>query len=74
MPENNQSWSICVLCYNEEGAISTVLEGLNRFLIENLEAEFEIIVINDGSTDNSLSEISDFKSKNLKSKIKNNKP
>ena len=32
MTKNIQSWSVCVLCYNEEGAISTVLEKLKRIL------------------------------------------
>ena len=70
MPENNQSWSICVLCYNEEGAITTVLEGLNQFLKQNLEANYEIIVVNDGSTDNSLNQIEEFKQSNPESNIK----
>ena len=70
MSENNQSWSICVLCYNEEGAITTVLESLHNFLIENLNTHFEIIVVNDGSEDNSLKEIEEFKKSNLKSEIK----
>jgi glycosyltransferase involved in cell wall biosynthesis len=70
MPENNQSWSVCVLCYNEEGAISTVLEKLHHFLSEELSAGYEIIVINDGSKDNSLNEIERFQKKTPNSEIR----
>lgn len=43
--------SIVVACYNEEGAITHTV----RSLLEINYPEFEIIVVNDGSKDNSLS-------------------
>lgn len=70
MTKNIQSWSVCVLCYNEEGAISTVLEKLNNFLVKELGANFEIIIINDGSTDKSLEEIELFKKNHQSSEVK----
>ena len=70
MPENNQSWSVCVLCYNEEGAISTVLEKLHHFLSAELSARYEIIIVNDGSTDKSLHEIESFQKNNPNSEIR----
>ncbi len=69
MTKNIQSWSVCVLCYNEEGAISTVLEKLNLFLERELGKNYEIIIVNDGSTDGSLEEIELFKSNNKSSDI-----
>lgn len=70
MTKNIQSWSVCVLCYNEEGAISTVLERLNKFLLQELGQNYEIIIVNDGSTDGSLEEIELFKSKHKNSEIR----
>ena len=70
MSINHQSWSICVLCYNEEGAIEEVLEKLNEFLSKELNSEFEVIVINDGSTDNSKNIIENYIKNNQRFNIK----
>ena len=53
MESINQSWSICVLCYNEEGSISKVLTDLEAVFTEKPNIDYEILVINDGSTDSS---------------------
>ena len=53
MESINQSWSICVLCYNEEGSISKVLTDLQTVFTEKPNIDYEILVINDGSTDSS---------------------
>ena len=60
MNSNGQTWSICVLCYNEEGSIDKVLVELSAFLEENLKDKYEIIAVNDGSTDNSKEIIEQF--------------
>ena len=53
-----QSWSIIVLCYNEEGSLSSVLNELSKTLSDKMKVDdYEIIVVNDGSTDNSKSKI-----------------
>lgn len=57
----NQSWSIIILVYNEEETISSVFFNLKKFLIENYISEFEIIIVNDGSNDNSEKIIMDIK-------------
>jgi len=55
--------SIIIPCYNEEKLISTVLEKvLQTKLDHNLEKQ--IIIVNDGSTDNSANAINKFCEKN----------
>ena len=44
--------SIIIACYNEQNTIRIILEKLSK--IKNLNKELEIIVVDDGSTDNSL--------------------
>lgn len=46
-----QSWSILVLCYNEAGSITQVLTDVAQRLPQLSTAEGEIIVVNDGSQD-----------------------
>jgi len=45
--------SIVVPCYNEESVIEIFLQQITPIL-ENLKQTYEIIFINDGSTDNTL--------------------
>jgi dolichol-phosphate mannosyltransferase len=55
----NQSWSIIILCYNEEGNLRTVVTELNATLKKMSVTDYEIIVVDDGSTDNSRNVIKD---------------
>lgn len=48
-----QSWSIIILCYNEEGNLKIVVSDLLNTLSQMQVTDYEIIVVNDGSTDNS---------------------
>lgn len=48
-----QSWSIIVLCYNEEGNLRIVVSDLLKTLGQMNVTDFQIIVVNDGSTDKS---------------------
>lgn len=48
--------SIAVMCYNEEKSLRTVVLDLSAEA-EKLEKPFEILIINDGSSDNSASVI-----------------
>ena len=70
MESTNQSWSICVLCYNEEGSISKVLTDLEAVFTEKPSIDYEIIVINDGSTDGSREVIQDHINRSSSKKLK----
>jgi len=49
----NQSWSIVVLCYNEAENIKRVLQDVQDKLAVLSNAKGEIILVNDGSSDDS---------------------
>ena len=49
--------SVIIPMYNAEGTINTTLNSINS----QTEGRFEIIIVNDGSTDNSLMEVYAFK-------------
>jgi glycosyltransferase involved in cell wall biosynthesis len=53
MPESMQSWSIIILCYNEAESILKVVEESFDWLGDYAFDESEIILINDGSEDES---------------------
>jgi len=55
----NQSWSIIVLCYNEAGNIKRVLEEVQAKLAVISKDKGEIILVNDGSLDDSDAVIQD---------------
>ena len=48
-----QSWSIIVLCYNEEENIGTVLQKVQEILLKISNEDSQIVLVNDGSSDNS---------------------
>ena len=48
-----QSWSVIILCYNEEGNLKIVVSDLLKTLSQMQVTDFEIIIVNDGSTDKS---------------------
>ncbi|MHC4536356.1 MAG: glycosyltransferase family 2 protein [Planctomycetota bacterium] len=49
-PSNNVSISVFFPCYNEQGNITGVVEKALAVL-ENLNADFEVIIVDDGSSD-----------------------
>jgi len=55
--------TIIIPCYNEEKLITTVLEKVLRTRLDN-DLEKQIIVVNDGSTDNSANAINQFCERN----------
>lgn len=55
--------SIIIPCYNEEKLISAVLEKVLQTKL-NYDLDKQIIIVNDGSTDNSANEINKFCEKN----------
>lgn len=48
-----QSWSIIVLCYNEEANIVAVLQQVQQILAKISTADSQIVLVNDGSSDRS---------------------
>ncbi len=50
----NQSWSIIVFCFNEAGTVGGVIDGVADVLARISPDDGEIIVVDDGSTDNSF--------------------
>ena len=49
--------SIVIPCYNEEGNILGLFNNLEKLI--NLNSNLEIIIVDNGSTDNSLAKIKD---------------
>ena len=52
MEETTQSWSIIIFCYNEEGTLRSVIEAVQSFFETVHCTENEIVIVDDGSTDN----------------------
>jgi len=52
MQDTMQSWSIIVFCYNEEGTLLSVIESVEDFFQRIQCTESEIVIVDDGSTDN----------------------
>lgn len=55
-----QSWSIVVFCYNEAGMVVQLLERIVRLFDEHRKNMYEVIVVDDGSTDGSYEKIAAF--------------
>jgi glycosyltransferase involved in cell wall biosynthesis len=56
-----QNWSIIILCFNEEGNIKKVVEDTIKILPIISKNQGQIVIVNDGSIDNSDSVISELK-------------
>ena len=65
---DNIEFSLIIPCFNEQDSINTVIEMLNRNFRDR--TNFEIIIVNDGSTDNTSSLINEKKSVPIFNKIK----
>ena len=60
--------SIIVPCFNEEKSLPLFYEELNKNITEFKNSEFEFIFVNDGSNDNTLTEIKNLASKDSRVK------
>ena len=58
-------FSLIILGYNDAASLVTLLPATNAILQEHF-SDYEIIVVNDGSLDNTIELISDFKKNNSK--------
>ncbi|MEH6758538.1 MAG: glycosyltransferase family 2 protein [Parasphingorhabdus sp.] len=56
---NRPALSVVVPCYNEEGSIDTLLERLYQVCEHEVSQDFEIVLINDGSSDRTWSTITE---------------
>jgi dolichol-phosphate mannosyltransferase len=54
------NWSVIIFCYNERDNVAKVIEGVYEFLKVNNVAQYEVIVVDDGSTDGTKQEIEKF--------------
>lgn len=61
--EKSQSWSIVIFCYNEEGSITKVVQSAYDLAEKNMPENYEILIVNDGSTDNTGSIIQELAQK-----------
>lgn len=66
-----KSLSIIIPFFNEGDRISENLYKVKKFLQKNKTINFEIIYVNDGSSDTSEEKVKEFKKKNKKQKINN---
>ena len=63
MKSNSEKISIIVPCYNEQEALPFFYEEIIRVFSE-MEYEYEVLFINDGSKDDTLKLLQEFASKN----------
>jgi glycosyltransferase involved in cell wall biosynthesis len=56
-----QTWSVIVLCYNEAGTIRQVVADVKALLNEIAPSRHEIIIVDDGSNDDSTQTICDIR-------------
>jgi dolichol-phosphate mannosyltransferase len=49
-----QSWSVIIFCYNEVQTVSKVCQSVYELFTKNGVPQFEIIIVDDGSTDGSV--------------------
>lgn len=56
MNKSKQTWSAIIFCFNEVGTVYKVV-GHAIVVLEEISADFEVIVVDDGSTDGSSEEI-----------------
>ena len=54
---------ILLPAYNEEISIAPLFDKLNLFFRETLNKKYQIIICDDGSTDNTVQEINKYKDK-----------
>jgi glycosyltransferase involved in cell wall biosynthesis len=51
---SKQSWSIVIFTYNERESLSQVVQKVQKVLIKLSQPQYEILIVDDGSTDGSV--------------------
>jgi glycosyltransferase involved in cell wall biosynthesis len=64
-----QSWSLIILSYNEEASIRNVIIDAWNLLCQNGVSSFEIIVVDDGSSDNSVEAVNELAAQNVEVRL-----
>jgi glycosyltransferase involved in cell wall biosynthesis len=59
-----QSWSIVIMCFNEEKTIRKTVDSVIHLFSSCPDRKFEIIIVDDGSTDDSINESKKLESEN----------
>src|SRR5207237_9605866 len=52
-----QSWSVVVFCFNEAGTIEELVDRIVGFFETHRKGLYEVIIVDDGSTDGSYEKI-----------------
>lgn len=55
--------TILIPCYNEEASLPSLYDALNNLMNTNPNYEWEVLMVNDGSKDNTISAIKDLRKK-----------
>lgn len=55
--------TILIPCYNEEASLPALYEALSHLMNENSGYNWEVLIVNDGSKDNTINLIKDFRKK-----------
>ena len=55
--------TILIPCYNEENSIDVLYERLKKIIAQHIEYEFQILLVDDGSKDNTLGKMQELHAK-----------
>lgn len=69
MLENKYSLSIILPCYNEEAILATNVESIIKYLSNTSKYQYEIIIVNDGSKDNTGKIANDLEKKHAQIRV-----
>lgn len=69
MGNESQSWAIIIFCYNEAGNIASVIEKSLKVLEFLSPGENELIIVDDGSADDTLAVVKSFEDKHKNIKV-----
>ncbi len=65
----SQTWSIIIFCFNERDSVQRVFESVFKTMARMAPGKFEIVIVDDGSTDGSAEVIQKIKAKSSKVRV-----